>query len=67
MIEVRNLSKSYGDKMVVHDVSLKIQKGKITSLIGPNGAGKSTAFSMITRLMKRDGCQVFIEGKELDS
>ena len=45
MIEVRNLSKSYGDKMVVHDVSLKIQKGKITSLIGPNGAGKSTAFS----------------------
>ena len=50
MIEVRNLSKSYGDKMVVHDVSLKIQKGKITSLIGPNGAGKSTAFSMITRL-----------------
>ena len=47
MIEVRNLSKSYGDKMVVHDVSLKIQKGKITSLIGPNGAGKSTAFSMI--------------------
>ena len=67
MIEVRNLSKSYGDKMVVHDVSLKIQKGKITSLIGPNGAGKSTAFSMITRLMKRDGGQVFIEGKELDS
>lgn len=67
MIEVRNLSKSYGDKMVVHGVSLKIQKGKITSLIGPNGAGKSTAFSMITRLMKRDGGQVFIEGKELDS
>ena len=47
MIEVRNLSKSYGDKMVVHDVSLKIQKGKITSLIGPNGAGKS-AFSAFT-------------------
>ena len=65
MIEVRNLSKSYGDKMVVHDVSLKIQKGKITSLIGPNGAGKSTAFSMITRLMKRDGGQVFIEGKDI--
>ena len=65
MIEVRNLSKSYGDKMVVHDVSLKIQKGKITSLIGPNGAGKSTAFSMITRLMKRDGGQVFIEGDDI--
>ena len=44
MIEVRNLSKSYGDKMVVHGVSLKIQKGKITSLIGPNGAGKKYSF-----------------------
>ena len=48
MIEVRNLSKSYGDKMVVHNVSLKIQKGKITSLIGPNGAGKSTACLLYT-------------------
>ena len=67
MIEVRNLSKQYNDKKVVHDVSLKIQKGKITSFIGPNGAGKSTALSMITRLMKRDNGQVFIEGKELES
>ena len=67
MIEVRNLSKQYNDKNVVHDVSLKIEKGKITSFIGPNGAGKSTALSMITRLMKRDSGQIFIEGKELES
>ena len=67
MIEVRNLSKKYDDKTVVHNVSLKIEKGKITSFIGPNGAGKSTALSMITRLMKRDSGQVFIEGKELES
>ena len=44
MIEVRNLSKSYGDKMVVHDVSLKIQKGKITSLIAPFGPIKEVIF-----------------------
>ena len=67
MIEVRNLSKKYDDKTVVHNVSLKIEKGKITSFIGPNGAGKSTALSMITRLMKRDSGQVFIEGKELEN
>lgn len=67
MIEVRNLSKQYDDKTVVHNVSLKIEKGKITSFIGPNGAGKSTVLSMITRLMKRDSGQVFIEGKELES
>ena len=67
MIEVRNLTKKYGNTKVVDNVSLDIEKGKMISLIGPNGAGKSTAFSMITRLMKRDGGQVFIEGKELDS
>ena len=52
MIEVRNLSKSYGDKMVVHDVSLKIQKGKITSLIGPNGAGKTTTIKSIVGIVE---------------
>ena len=65
MIEVRNLSKKYDDKTVVHNVSLKIEKGKITSFIGPNGAGKSTALSMITRLMDMDEGQVIIDGTEL--
>lgn len=65
MIEVRNLSKQYNDKTVVNDVSLQIKKGKITSFIGPNGAGKSTLLSIITRLMKRDLGEVYIEGKEI--
>ena len=42
MIEVKNITKSYGNKKVVDNVSLNIQEGKITSFIGPNGAGKST-------------------------
>ena len=67
MIAVKNILKKYDNKKVVNDVSVNIEKGKITSFIGPNGAGKSTALSMITRLMKRDSGQVFIEGKELES
>lgn len=67
MIEVRNITKKYGNKKVVDDVSLKVQKGKITSFIGPNGAGKSTVLSMMSRLMTRDSGEVFIEGKELGS
>ena len=47
MIQVKNLVKIYGNKKVVDDVSLNIEKGKITSFIGPNGAGKSTVLSMI--------------------
>lgn len=66
MLEVKNISKSYGDKKVVNDVSLKIEKGKITSLIGPNGAGKSTFLSMVSRLIDRDCGSIYIEDKELE-
>ena len=58
MIEVRNLTKKYGNTKVVDNVSLNIEKGKMISLIGPNGAGKSTVLSMITRLMDMDEGQV---------
>lgn len=66
MIEVRNLTKTYGNKRVVDNVSLEIPKGKITTFIGPNGAGKSTLLSMISRLLKKDSGQVLIDGKDLD-
>ena len=66
MIVVKNLTKKYGNKNVVDNISVKIPKGKITSFIGPNGAGKSTLLSVISRLIKRDNGEVFIEGKELE-
>ncbi|MNH95483.1 putative siderophore transport system ATP-binding protein YusV [compost metagenome] len=65
MVEVKNVSKKYGNKSVVDQVSLKIAKGKITSFIGPNGAGKSTLLSIISRLIKQDQGEVFIEGKNV--
>lgn len=66
MIEVKNLVKKYGDKAVVDNVSLKIEKGKITSFIGPNGAGKSTVLSIISRIMSKDSGTVIIDGCELE-
>lgn len=66
MIEVKNLVKKYGDKAVVDNVSLNIEKGKITSFIGPNGAGKSTVLSMISRIMEKDSGSVIIDGKDLE-
>ncbi|MEG0297300.1 MAG: ABC transporter ATP-binding protein [Clostridium sp.] len=65
MIEVKNLTKTYGNKVVVDDVSLNIEEGKITSFIGPNGAGKSTVLSMMSRLLKRDSGQVLVDGMEI--
>ncbi|WP_373600612.1 iron ABC transporter ATP-binding protein [Paraclostridium bifermentans] len=66
MIQAANLIKKYSDKTVVKDVTVNIKKGKITSFIGPNGAGKSTVLSMITRIMKKDGGEILIEGKRLE-
>ncbi|AIM16870.1 iron ABC transporter ATP-binding protein [Neobacillus sedimentimangrovi] len=61
MIQVKSLSKFYGEKAVVEDVSVTIQPRKITSFIGPNGAGKSTLLSMISRLLDADTGEVLID------
>ncbi|MGG3926467.1 ABC transporter ATP-binding protein [Metabacillus fastidiosus] len=65
MVIVEDISKKYGQKNVISNVSLKINKGKITSFIGANGAGKSTLLSMISRLIARDGGKVSIDGREI--
>ncbi|MCI3861384.1 ABC transporter ATP-binding protein [Lactococcus garvieae] len=54
MITLKNISKSFGGKKVLCDVSMKIVPGKITSLIGLNGAGKSTLISLIMEYKKYD-------------
>ena len=51
---VNKISKSYGNKPIVRDLSLKIKKGEIVGLLGPNGAGKTTTFYMIVGLVKPD-------------
>lgn len=66
MIEVKGVSKQYGGKTVVDNVSVNIAKGKITSFIGSNGAGKSTLLSMISRLISCDGGEILIEGERVD-
>ncbi|MFU1795105.1 ABC transporter ATP-binding protein [Paenibacillus azoreducens] len=66
MIEVKNVTKQYSGKKVLDDVSVTIRKGKITSFIGANGAGKSTLLSLISRLAKKDGGDILIEGGPID-
>lgn len=67
MVKVRGVSKKYGGKKVVDNVSVDIAQGKITSFIGPNGAGKSTLMSMISRLITKDEGEVVIDGQEVGS
>ena len=48
MIEVKNLTKYYGDKLAVNDISFTVNDGEILGFLGSNGAGKSTTMNMIT-------------------
>ncbi|MBE7900279.1 ABC transporter ATP-binding protein [Paenibacillus polymyxa] len=66
MVEVKNVTKRYGNKNVVEQVSVTIPKGTITSFIGPNGAGKSTLLSMISRLTDSDEGEILIDGQALN-
>ena len=62
MIEIKNISQSYGKKQVLYDVNLKIQENMITGLIGPNGAGKSTLLGVISRLLEPSSGSVYLDG-----
>ncbi len=48
MIEIKNLTKYYGGKKAVDNISFKVEKGEILGLLGPNGAGKTTTMNIIT-------------------
>lgn len=65
MIGISGVSKSYGQTIVVDDVSLTLPKGGLTSIIGPNGAGKSTLMSMIARLLPIDRGTVMVDGLDV--
>lgn len=61
-----NLSKSFGDRLVVDDVSFEVAAGETYGLLGPNGAGKTTMISMICGLLKRNSGSVMVNGIDLD-
>jgi len=66
-MRISNVSKAYEDEKVLDDISLAIEKGKITAFIGPNGAGKSTILSVISRLLTKDEGILTIHGKEIEA
>lgn len=65
MIEVKNISKHFGRKQVLKDVSFTANKGEITCLIGINGAGKTTILNMIMALTPINKGQILIDGETL--
>ncbi len=66
-IEARNLVKAFKKRVVVNNVSLRVEKGEIVGLLGPNGAGKTTSFYMIVGLEKPDSGEIFISGVNISN
>ena len=58
---INKISKTYGNKMVVNDISLSIKRGEIIGLLGPNGAGKTTTFYMIVGLVKPETGSILLD------
>ena len=65
MIEVLNLSKKYGGKYAVKDISFNIKKGEIVGFLGPNGAGKSTTMNILTGYISATEGNVIIDGNNV--
>jgi lipopolysaccharide export system ATP-binding protein len=64
-LEAHGLVKTYKGRRVVSDVSVHLQQGEIVGLLGPNGAGKTTTFYMITGLIRPDGGQIVLDGRDI--
>lgn len=66
MIEIKNLSKTYGINKVLDDISFSVKRGEIMGFLGPNGAGKSTTMNIVTGYLSSSGGKVFIDGINID-
>lgn len=65
MLEIRNLSRRFGSKMAVNDISLNIEKGSFVGVIGRSGAGKSTLLRMVNRLQEPSSGQILWNGRDV--
>lgn len=64
MIEVKNLTKKFGDFAAVDDVSFEVRDGEFFAFLGPNGAGKSTTIKMMTTILKPTSGGIVIDGRD---
>jgi branched-chain amino acid transport system ATP-binding protein len=67
IIEVRHVSKAFGNLNVINDCSIQVEQGSITGLIGPNGAGKSTLFNLIAGTFAPDSGSIWYQGQDITS
>ena len=66
LLELKNLSLSFGDRQVLENINFEINQGEILGMLGPNGVGKSTIFNLITGLIKPNSGDIFIKNEKIN-
>ena len=63
ILEVKELSKIYGNNKALNNLSLELEKGKVVGVLGPNGSGKTTLIKIIVGILRQTKGEVLIDGK----
>jgi len=64
-LRAENITKKYGDRLVVKGVSIEVERGEIVGLLGPNGAGKTTSFYMIVGMIEPNSGSIFLDNEDI--
>lgn len=67
MIQLKNITKSFGSLQVLRGIDLSVEEGQVVSIVGPSGAGKTTLLQIMGTLDKADGGQVIINGQDISA
>ena len=65
-VEVRNLTKNFGELKVLNDISFNIKKGEFICVVGPTGCGKTTFLNLLTRILQPSAGNLYIDGEPAD-
>lgn len=65
MLQISNISKSFGNHVALNDVSLSVRRGTVLGLLGPNGAGKTTLIRIINHIIQKDKGELYFDGRPM--